>query len=111
MGEKSESLSTLWLKLKQLAQLKYDYAKLTFAEKLTMILAMLALGLVCIFGVAIMLFFLSVALAEWMAASIGMAWACTIIAGIYLIVLVIVVCLRKYLFIDPISRFITKLLL
>lgn len=111
MGEKSESLSTLWLRLKQLAQLKYDYARLTFAEKLTMILAMLALGLVCLFGVMIMLFFLSVALAELIASSIGMAWACTIIAGIYLIALVVVVCLRKPLFIDPISRFITKLLL
>lgn len=111
MGEKSESLSTLWLKLKQLAQLKYDYARLTFAEKLTMLLAMFALGLVCLFGVMIMLFFLSVALAECMASSIGMAWACTIIAGIYLIVLVIVVCLRKQLIVNPISRFITKLLL
>lgn len=111
MADNTESIKSLWLKLKQLAQLRYDYAKLTFAEKLTLILAMLALGLVCILLLIVMLFFLSIALAECIGASIGIAWACAIVAGIYLVALIVVICLRKYLFVNPISRFITRLLL
>lgn len=108
MGEKCESLSSLWVKFKQLAQLKYDYAKLTFAEKLTITLAMIATGMVTIIGAMFMLFFLSIALAQWIGASIGMTWAFLIVAGIYLIILVLVIALRKHIFIDPISKFITR---
>lgn len=111
MGDRSESINALWQKIKRIAQLKYEYARLTFAERLTMILAMMAVGLVALIGVMFVLFFLSVALAQWIASSLGMMWASLIVAGVYLVLLILVIALRKYLFVNPISKFITRMFL
>ena len=39
MSDKESEIKTGWAKLKQLITLKYEYTKLTLAERLTMILA------------------------------------------------------------------------
>lgn len=104
-----QSMQTLWMKAKELLTLKYEYARLTFAEKLIMILAMVALGFVALLVFMMAVFFLSLALANWMAGAIGMGWSALIVAGIYLVLLVLMVLLRKQIFINPVSRFITRL--
>ena len=104
----SSSVKTLWERLKLLATLKYDYAKLTLAEKLTMIFAMCLIGL---FMSMFAIFFLSVALSHWIAESIGEAWSSLIVAGIYCVMLLLVVAFRKQLIINPISKFVTRLII
>jgi flagellar biosynthesis protein FlhB len=107
----SSSVKTLWERLKLLATLKYDYAKLTLAEKLTMIFAMSLLCLIGLFMSMFAIFFLSVALSHWIAESIGEAWSSLIVAGIYCVMLLLVVAFRKQLIINPISKFVTRLII
>lgn len=111
MTETKESIQTLWQRLKELVTLKLEYTKITLAEKMTIILAMVALGLIAIMIGMIVVFFLSVALSHWLAESMGLVWSSLIVAAIYLVFLLVLVALRKQLFINPVSRFISKLML
>ncbi len=110
MSDGDSSLKSGWAQLKELLTLKLDYTKYTIAEKLTLLLAYVAIGLVgVLMGVAVIAF-LSVALAQWMSLSIGMMWSCVIVAAIYVVLLLAILAFRKQLIINPISRFITKLM-
>lgn len=105
----SSTVNTLWQRLRDLATLKYEYAKFTLAEKLIMIFSMLILCLIGIFLSMIAIFFLSVAVSHWIAESIGDIWSSIIIAAFYLVVLLLLVSFRKQLIINPVSKFITRL--
>lgn len=107
----SSTVKTLWERLRDLATLKYEYARLTLAEKLTMIFSMLILCLIGIFVSMISIFFLSVAISQWIAESIGVIWSSVIIAGFYLILLLLLVGFRKQLIINPVSKFISRLII
>lgn len=110
MSDKESEIKSGWEKLKQLITLKYEYGKLTVAERLTMILAYVAIALLGILMGMGMIFFASVALARWIGDSIGMVWGNLIVAGIYMVILLVIFALRKRLIINPISRFITKMM-
>jgi hypothetical protein len=110
MSDKESEIKSGWEKLKQLITLKYEYSKLTVAERLTMILAYVAIALLGILMGMGMIFFASVALARWIGDSIGMVWGNLIVAGIYMVILLVILALRKRLIINPISRFITKMM-
>lgn len=107
----SSTVKTLWERLRDLATLKYEYARLTLAEKLTMIFSMLILCLTGLFISMISIFFLSVAISQWIAESIGSIWSSVIIAGFYLILLLLLVGFRKQLIINPVSKFISRLII
>lgn len=109
--QESNQIQSLWQRVKQLVTLKYEYTRLTVAEKATVLLSTVALVIILFFAGAAVLFFLSVALSHLLAESVGAVWSSVIVAGIYLIVLLIVVSFRKQLIINPISRFITRLIL
>lgn len=110
MAQTNEQMQSLWLKLKELATLKYEYTKLTVAEKTIVFLSMVALGFLAMLIGIIVIFFLSVALSHWIAESTGYVWSSLIIAGAYLLVLGLLITFRKQIFINPISRFITRLM-
>lgn len=107
----SSTVKTLWQRLRDLATLKYEYARLTLAEKLTMIFSMLILCLIGIFISMISIFFLSVAISQWIAESIGAIWSSVIIAGFYLILLILLIGFRKQLIINPVAKFVTRLII
>ncbi len=109
--ETKQTAQSLWQRLKELATLKLEYAKLTAAERLSILLSTVAIALICLVGVSMFLFFISMSLVEVMATSIGMAWSSFIVSMIYVAVLVIVVMLRKQLIINPIARFVSKIML
>lgn len=110
MAQTNEQMQSLWLKLKELATLKYEYTKLTVAEKSTILLSMVALGFLAMLIGIIVVFFLSLGLSHWIAESIGYVWSSLIIAGAYLLVLLLLIAFRKQLLINPISKFITRLM-
>lgn len=111
MADTQQPVQTLWQRLKELITLKYEYTRYTVAEKLTMILAMAALGLITLLMVMVIMFFLSVALSHCLAESVGMVWSSLIVAAIYLVILLVLIALRKQLFINPVSKFITRMML
>ena len=89
MQEQSQ-FQALWQRVKQLVALKFDYTRLTVAEKATVLLSMVALAILIFFAGAAAVFFLSVALSHLLAESVGTVWSSVIVAGIYVIVLLLV---------------------
>ena len=57
------------------------------------------------------LFFVSMALVYWIAMGVGYGWAFAIMAGVYLLALIVVILLRKQLILNPVCRFVSKLIL
>lgn len=109
MDSSDSSVKILWEKVKNLLLLKLEYTKLTLAEKLTVLMAMAALFMVGLFIVMIVIFFMSVALSQWLGSELGTAWGSLIVAGIYLVLLLLLYALRRQIFFNPIAKFITKL--
>ena len=111
MSEFSEQLSSIWTEIKSTLKLNVEYAKLTAVEKVTILLSMAALAVVSFTLLSIIIFIVSLGLTLLLAKSTGLFGACMIMAGIYAVILVVAIVLRRQLIINPIARFISNLLL
>lgn len=111
MSETRQQISSIWAEVKETISLNLDYAKLTATEKLTVLLSMAALTLVCFVIVSIIIFLISLGLMLLLAKSTGLFGACMIMAGIYAVLLVVLYFTRKPLIIDPVARFVSHLFL
>lgn len=108
---KESAIGTLVKEVKTYIELNVENVKLTAAEKTVRLLSALALvSLIALFAMLALLF-LSVAVADFIAESLGSGWAFSIVTGFYLLLMVIVVVFRRNLIINPVSRFITRLFL
>ena len=88
MGNKTNSLKDLWQEARQWFELNIDYAKLTVAEKLSVLAAAAAVGIVCLLLGVIVLFFLSIAAVYWLSLTgMSVALSYTIMAGFNLLLL------------------------
>lgn len=95
--------------LKRLITLHIDYARLTAAEKLTVLLSTIAFyAMVVVFG-AIMLIFLSIGVGHLLAATVAPEVAYLYVAAFYLLIFILLFIFRKKIFVDPVSKFISKL--
>lgn len=93
------------------AKLEVEYIKLTAAEKLILLLSALILGgifMILLLPVILMLLF---ALAQVFIDFMPTAVAYVCVAGIVLILLVILFTFRKSIIINPVAKFISRLLL
>ena len=96
---------------KKYLTLQFDYVKLTATEKISLIGSMtLVLILALIFMTGAM-FYLPFALVYLMEPYIGLMWSYAVLAGIALLCAVVVIVFRTPLIINPITRFLTKVLL
>ena len=92
-------------------KLLVEDTRLNVAEKLTRLLSAIALcSLLTIVG-TVALVFISIAVGLALAAAIDPLWAFIIVAGFYIILLVLLVACRNTLLVNPIARFISRLLL
>lgn len=92
-------------------KLLLEDARLTLAEKLTRLLSAIALcALLLILGI-VALVFVSIAVAIMLAASLNPMWALVIVATFYIVVLVVLLVCRNALLVNPIARFISRLVL
>lgn len=90
-------------------QLELDYARLTAAEKLSVLLSTIALySLIVILGVVTLLF-ISIGVGHLLASTIAPHMAYLIVSAFYLLLLVLLVIFRKELIFNPAARFISKL--
>lgn len=106
----TESLGSLLAGVKNIGGLYIEKARLKTTEKITILLAtvaysavVMALGLVC-------LVFVSIGIGHLLATTLAPHLAYLIIALFYIVVLVLVVMGRRQLFVDPIARFMSRLL-
>lgn len=111
MAEKTSAYKALWDELRDFLRLNIDYGLLTAAERLTLLTTTITTMAVAGVLATIILLFLTLAVAWWIAPYTGIAWAYFIIFGFYLLLLIAFVIWRKQLVVNPISRFISKLML
>jgi hypothetical protein len=109
-GDKLEGFRRLLNLAKRYAAVNIEYAKLTAAEKFTLLAGALAVGVVALVCLSFMLVFLSLACVEGFRCLMPLALAYVCTAAIYLVIAVVVIKLRKPLILNPISRFITSVL-
>ncbi|MBD5314303.1 MAG: hypothetical protein K2G41_03435 [Duncaniella sp.] len=109
MSEKQNQIHTLWAEMKEMLKLNVDYAKLTVAEKMTLLLTTAAFALLGFVLISLFMFFLSLAIVRCIATGVGMIWAYFIMCGFYMILLGVIIAFRKQLIINPIARFVSRL--
>lgn len=90
-------------------KLEVEYLKLTAAEKFTILLSTLVLGMVCFLLGLVILILLAFSLVDLFKLFMTPALACLSVAGIIVLLIFIVYLLRKPLLLNPIAKFITKL--
>ena len=106
----TENLQSLWNEARNYLELQKEYVKLDAAEKLSVLLSAVAIAAVClILAMAALLFFV-VAFGFWLADYVGTAWSFTIMGGSMLVFIIIAFLTRKRWIVQPVSRFIARLL-
>lgn len=111
MTEKDNSFFRLWGIAKKYLTFQIEYAKLTAAEKITMIFGAVALAFILIMLVTVIGLFATLAVAHLIADTVGIAWAFAIMAGFYLLVAILLIVFRKPLLLNPIARFMSRIIL
>lgn len=111
-GRNIESIGKLFLEFKNYLELQKEYVKLSTAEKLTVMLsAIITVAVLLVLG-AIVLLFLTFALAYFLGDALGsLPVGFSIIAALILILMGLFYVNRNRFVIQPLARFITKLIL
>lgn len=97
--------------IERLAKLYTINARLDLAEKITSILSGAAIALICIFLILLCMTFVSIGAVCWLKTVISPVAAYFIISGIYLAVIAILILFRRGIILNPIARFISKIIL
>ena len=98
--------------IKQGAKVELEYSKLTLAEKLSILLSRGIIVLVLIIFAACALFLLEWGLTHWLVQLTGSLWIGVLVSlAVLLLILIVLFGYRKQLVINPVTRFVTKLLL
>lgn len=98
--------------IKQSAKYELEYSKLTLSEKLSILLSRAIVIMVLIVFGACVLFLLGWGLTHWFMSLTGSMWLGVLISLLLLLLLLLVLYgYRKQLVINPVTRFVTKLLL
>lgn len=98
--------------IKQSAKVELEYSKLTLAEQLSILLSRGIIVLVLIIFAACALFLLEWGLTHWLVQLSGSLWIGVLVSlAVLLLILIVLFGYRKQLVINPVTRFVTKLLL
>lgn len=110
MKEKiTDEIKEVFLQGKNWLKLEIEYAKLTVAEKFTILLSMLIIGAICLLMGMVVLILLAFALVELFKMMMAPSLAYLTVAGIICVLILLVYFLRKLILLNPIARFITRL--
>jgi len=98
--------------LKQSAKVELEYSKLTLSEKLSILLSRGIIVLIIIIFAACALFLLEWGLTHWLIQLTGSLWIGVLVSlAVLMVILIVLFGYRKQLVINPVTRFVTKLLL
>ncbi len=84
--------------------------RLSVAEKATRLVASMAFVAAVVIVSTIAMVFISLGVSMFLSEVLGPQWAFLIVSGFYVVVLVIIVAARRALFVDPIARYISRLI-
>lgn len=105
-----DEIKGLFAQSKEWLELEIEYAKLTVAEKLTLLLGTLIIGFVCLLLGLVILVMLAFSLAELFRLMMDPALAYLCSAGVMAVLLCVLFLFRKQMLLNPIARLITKVL-
>lgn len=91
--------------------LRLDYARLTVAEKLAVLLATVAFYAIAVVIGMVTLVFVSIGIGHLLASTIAPHTAYLLVSAVYLILFVVLITFRKKLIFNPTARFVSRLLL
>jgi protein of unknown function (DUF1469) len=112
MKEKlTEELKDILAQGRDWVKLEVEYAKLTVAEKFTVLLSAMIIGAICLLMGMVVLILLSLSLVELFKMMMVPALAYLVVSGIICLLILILYLLRNPLLLNPIARFITRLLI
>lgn len=110
LSNDNSSFTVIWQMIHRLCRLYVSRARLDFAEKLARLFSGVALALiVLILGICVMVF-LTLALSAVLTDVLPDYWSYLIIGGFYLIVILLLIALRDPILINPITRFISGII-
>lgn len=97
--------------LKRIIELYIENAKLTAAEKLTLLISTAVIFLICFIFITIALAFVGIALLNLLELALSPILSAIIMAGLFIVLALLVYLLRVKLIINPTARFISKLIM
>ena len=106
-----DEIRSIFQESKTWVQLEVEYAKLTVAEKLTMLMSSLILGLVCLLLGIVVLIMLAMSLTELWKLMMCPALAYLATGGVICLLVVLLYLFRKPLLLNPLARMLTKIIL
>lgn len=110
-SRQASSYLSLWQSLQRLFNLEVDNAKMLIAEKLTVLVARLAVCFVLFVIGTCTLIFASMGVADFLLEDLPPRWTYLIIAGFYALVIIILLAFRRRIFVNPIARFMSRVIL
>lgn len=106
----SETLTGIMRCVRRLGALYFEKARIKTAEKITILLATVAFSAVMTALGVVFFIFLSIGVGHYLATTMAPYLAYVIIAVFYLLLLLLAMAMRRRLFVDPIARFMSRLL-
>lgn len=110
-SERAEQVQGIMGNVHRYLKLLIEDTRLNVAEKLTRLMSAVAISAILLFMAVVTLVFLSLGISMALSEVMKPLWAFIIVAGFYLILCAVLIISRKQLIIDPIARFLSKLLL
>lgn len=106
----NQSIHTVWLMIQRLGRLYVSKMRLDLSEKLARLLSGVALALiVLILGICVMVF-ATLSVSAVLSDMLPDYWSYLIIGGFYLLLIVLLVLLKTPLLTNPITRFISRII-
>ena len=111
MSEDSKSnISAIWADIKEYISVQKEYCKLTVIEKLSLIVSFLLVTLFCIGFFFLAFFYCSLALLFLLENAFGsIIPALFLVGAMNVLVLLLLLAFKKYLFINPVVRLVSKM--
>lgn len=109
--ETASTFKSLSATVMQYIRLLIEDTRLNVAEKLTRLLSAIALCALLTIVCTVALVFISIAVGIALTEIISPLWSFIIVAGFYIVILILLITCRNILLVNPIARFISCLLL
>ncbi len=105
------NVTSLYQAVRRIIVLYIENAKLTLAEKVTHLIGAMVVAIVSLLFALVAFVFAMIGLATLLQDFIEPFWSYFIVTGAFVLIILIVVLLRKPLVYNPLSKFITRLVL
>ena len=110
-NENRTGLSAISASIKQYLQLLVEDTRLSVTEKLTRLLASIALASLLTILITVVLLFATISGALALSMVMSPVWAFIIVAGFFLLIMALLIIFRMQLLVNPIARYLSRLLL